>query len=142
MDDDHDENFEDVPDKKSKKKKGKKDKKDKKDKKSDKKDRFGMYRQASMANAATNAESINKKHKKKDKKRQSVYDDHDGSMSGVARPQAARKPLAKVRYAPIAPSEGMHQHVNVSKPRKKGVGKTTAPVANPGTLFWMDVYWK
>jgi collagen type V/XI/XXIV/XXVII alpha len=145
MDDDHDENFEDVPDKKSKKKKCKKDKKEKKDKKSGKEERFGLYRQATMASAATKAESINKKNKKKDKKdkkRQSVYDDHDGGVSGVARPQAARKAPAKVRYAPIAPSEGMHQHVNAPKPRQRGAGRTTAAAANPGNWFWMDVYWK
>jgi collagen type V/XI/XXIV/XXVII alpha len=123
MDDDHNGNFEDVPDKKHKKKKSKKH-------------GMGLYRQASLAG------KLDKDRKKKKGNRQSVMYDEEGNAVLVTEPQEAWKAPVKVRYAPIAPSAGMHQHVNAPRQRQRGAGRTAVAATNPGNWFWMDVYWK
>ncbi|KAK4136101.1 hypothetical protein BT67DRAFT_432882 [Trichocladium antarcticum] len=67
----------------------------------------------------------------------------DGAAA-VSQPQAARKRPGRVRYAPIAPSDGMHQHVSAPKAlaEGRGGGGARTAAANPGNWFWMDVYWK
>jgi collagen type V/XI/XXIV/XXVII alpha len=116
--------------KKDKKKKQKKDKKDKKEKKHH--HGMGLYHRA----------TANKKGKRTSTHEEYEMADATRPGQGVSQPEAARKKPVRVRYAPIAPSEGMHQHVSGPKQRQRGGGRTAAAAVNPGNWFWMDVYWK
>ncbi|KAL2137590.1 hypothetical protein VTI28DRAFT_8978 [Corynascus sepedonium] len=120
--------FEDVPDKKRKKK-------EKKDKRKNK--GMGLFRQASLA-SSTKADNKRKGNAKN--KRQTIVYDENGNV--VPQPRRTRKSPAKVRYAPVAPSDGMHQHVKPPNMKPKGKNRPAAAAANPGNWFWMDVYWK